>query len=73
MQVDELRRQLVSTAMSYKNEKMRNQAFEQKLNLAIKQLSRREEVIQAVADLQEANEKSVDKMKALEHEKEKEE
>jgi hypothetical protein len=73
MQVDELRRQLVSTAMSYKNEKMRNQAFEQKLNLAIKQLSRREEVIQAVADLQEANEKSVDKMKALEHEKDKEE
>jgi len=73
MQVDELRRQLVSTAMSYKSEKMRNQAFEQKLNLAIKQLSRREEVIQAVADLQEANEKNVDKMKALEHEKDKEE
>ena len=59
--------------MSYKSEKYRNQAFEQKLNLAIKQFSRREEVIQAVADLQTTNEKHVDRLRLLEHEKEKEE
>jgi hypothetical protein len=45
MDLDELRKQLVANAMSYKCEKLRNQAFEQKLGLAIKQLSRREEVI----------------------------
>lgn len=45
MPVEELRRQLVAVAMSYKSEKLRNQAFDQKLTLAVKQLSRREEVI----------------------------
>ena len=52
---------------------MRNQVFEQKLTLALKQLSQREEVIQMVSDLQEANEKLVDRLKVLEHEREKEE
>lgn len=36
---------MVANAMSYKGEKLRNQAFEQKLGVATKQLSRREEVI----------------------------
>lgn len=45
MDLDELRKQLVANAMSYKGEKLRNQTFERKLGLAIKQFSRREEVI----------------------------
>ena len=45
MKLEELRKQLVTTAMSYKSEKLRNVEYSKKLNQAFKQTSRREEVI----------------------------
>lgn len=45
MKLEELRKQLVATAMSYKSEKLRNLEYWKKLNQAFKQTSRREEVI----------------------------
>jgi hypothetical protein len=41
----ELRKQLVSTGLAYKGERIRNEEFEKKLEGAVRQLDRRDKVI----------------------------
>ena len=51
----ELRIKLVNTALAYKNEQVRNNIFERKLDGARIQLKKREGIIQEISDLQEDN------------------
>lgn len=46
MPLQEMRLKLVNTALAYKNEQVRNNAFERKLDGARMQLKKREEIIQ---------------------------
>ena len=55
MSLDELRIKLVNTALAYKNEQVRNNIFERKLDGARIQLKKREGIIQEISDLQEDN------------------
>ena len=51
----DLRIKIVNTALSYKNEQVRNNIFERKLDGARMQLKKREGIIQEISDLQEDN------------------
>ena len=44
MQLNDLRRHLVSTSLTFKGEKMRSQEFQQKLEGALRQLKKKEAI-----------------------------
>ena len=50
LSLQELRIKLVNTALSYKNEQVRNNIFERKLDGARIQLKKRESIIQEITD-----------------------
>ena len=68
----ELRIKLVNTALAYKNEQVRNNIFERKLDGARMQLKKREGIIQEISDLQEDNASSQKELDKYERERERE-
>lgn len=68
----ELRIKLVNTALAYKNEQVRNNIFERKLDGARIQLKKREGIIQEISDLQEDNASSQKELDKYERERERE-
>jgi len=69
MSLQELRQQLITVAMAYKGERMRNDQFEKKLVGAIRQLERREKLESALADLQSKNVHGHNKLNLMANEK----
>ena len=55
MTVTDLRKALVSTGFAYKGERMRTEEFQRKLDGALLQLQRREEIEQKLEESQEKN------------------
>ena len=68
----ELRIKLVNTALSYKNEQVRNNIFERKLDGARIQLRKREGIIQEISELQEDNTQNQKDLDKFERERERE-
>ena len=68
----ELRVKLVNTALAYKNEQVRNNIFERKLDGARMQLKKREAVIQEISDMQEENAQRSRQLQKMERERERE-
>ena len=66
----ELRVKLVNTALAYKNEQVRNNIFERKLDGARMQLKKREAVIQEISDMQEENAQRSRQLQKMERERE---
>ena len=68
----DVRLKLVNTALAYKNEQVRNNIFERKLDGARMQLKKRESIIQEISDLQEENGQRTKELDKMEREKERE-
>ena len=72
MPLHELRTRLVSTALAYKSEQVRNNIFERKLDGARMQLKKRETIIGEISDLQEENAARTKELGKMERERERE-
>ena len=72
MTVTDLRKALVSTGFAYKGERMRTEEFQRKLDGALLQLQRREEIEQKLEEAQEKNHQLLSQQKRLERERDRE-